>query len=76
MSPTPRPPKPPLFTTKLFSTKSWGPGHVVGAGILAVGMYAVVKAFVGRGQAEADRTRSSLAQTATVNVRGQYGRTS
>lgn len=79
----PPPPKHPMFTTKFFSTKSWSPGHVVGAGILAVGMYAVVKTFVTRAQEASARrgpagpplppgTDTALAQT--ENGRGQYGR--
>ena len=70
-----RPPKPPLFTRKFFATESFGPGHVVGAGVLAVGLYAVVKAFATRSQGLTQPTQPSgitaLAQTA--NVRGQYG---
>jgi hypothetical protein len=82
----PPPPKYPLFTTKFFSTKSFGPGHLVGAGILVVGVVGISKLFIARGQEEAERTRQ-LAQSprpprrpedepkvAQANVRGQYGR--
>lgn len=80
-----RPPDPkhPMFTTKFFSTKSWGPGHIVGAGILAVGTYAVAKLFIARGQEEAERARArqhpsgspEVAQTGQPeNARGQYGK--
>jgi len=80
--PRPPPPKYPTFTTKFFSTKSWGPGHLVGAGILVVGMYAVVKTFVSRAQAATARrpagpppppgADTALAQT--ENQRGEYGK--
>jgi hypothetical protein len=85
--PRPPPPKQPLFTTKFFSTKSFGPGHIVGAGILVLGLVGLSKIFVARGQEEADRVRrltqpsplarrpeedSKLAQG--DNERGQYGK--
>lgn len=79
-------PKPPLFTKKFFSTKSFGPGHIVGAGILVLGIGGLVKFFISRGQAEAERARR-LAQPSkpptepdepkvaqAKNERGQYGR--
>ena len=85
--PRPPPPKHPLFTTKFFSTKSFGPGHIVGAGILVLGLVGLSKLFVSRGQEEAERARR-LAQPSpssrrpeedpklaqTENERGQYGR--
>jgi hypothetical protein len=81
------PPKHPLFTRDFFSTKSFGPGHVVGAGILVLGLVGLTKLFVARGQEEAGRSReparprwpvdaAKLAQTdnaQTDNARGEYG---
>ena len=86
--PPPRrpPPKYPLFTKDPFSTKSFGPGHLVGAGILVLGLVGLSKLFIARGREEADRARSlaqppppprrpedesKLAQT--HGVRGHYG---
>lgn len=86
--PSPRPPEPkhPLFTKKFFSTKSFGPGHIVGAGILVLGIGGLAKFFISRGHAEAERTRR-LAQPSkpptgpdepkvaqAANERGQYGK--
>jgi len=75
----------PLFTKKFFSTKSFGPGHIVGAGILVLGIGGLAKFFISRGQAEAERARkfaqssrptglneSKVAQA--KNERGQYGK--
>jgi hypothetical protein len=53
----PSPPKQPLFTTKFFSTKSFGPGHIVGAGILVVGVVGLSKLFIARGEDERERAR-------------------
>ena len=65
--------------------KSFGPGHLVGAGVLVFGLYGLTKFFSAR---EAERTRGlaeqprlprrpedepKLAQAA--NQRGQYGKT-
>jgi hypothetical protein len=86
--PRPPPPKAPLFTTDFFSTKSFGPGHLVGAGVLAVGIVGLAKFFIKRGREQAEQTREFLAQqprpasplpdVATVaqteNQRGQYGK--
>lgn len=57
--PPPRPPpsKAPLFTADPFSTKSFGPGHLVGAGVLVFSLYGLTKYFIGRG-----RERAYLAQ--------------
>jgi len=78
-SPRPPPPKHPLFTTDPFSTKSFGPGHLVGAGALVLGIYGLTKFFINRGQAQAaercslaeQRLQSQGAQAA--NQRGEYG---
>lgn len=84
--PRPPPPKHPLFTTKFFSTKSFGPGHIVGAGILVLGLAGLSKLFVTRDHEEAARARRlpqpfpsrrpeedpELAQV--KNERGQYGK--
>ena len=87
--PPPRPPSPkhPLFTTKFFSTKSFGPGHLVGAAALVFGVVGITKLFVDHGREEADRERqralpsrpltadTTRVQPATnENARGQYGR--
>lgn len=89
--PPPRPPTPkhPLLTTSWTSTKSFGPGHLVGAGILVLGIYGLTKFVVARGQAEAERTRRLAEQpqpprrpgrpedepalAQAENERGQYG---
>jgi hypothetical protein len=83
----PPPPKHPLFTTKFFSTKSFGPGHLFGAGVLVFGLVGISKFFIARGKEEAERSRRlarpspptrrpeedpQLAQV--ENARGQYGR--
>jgi len=77
-APPARPPSPkaPLFTTKLHSTKSFSPGHLLGAGILVVGIAGLTKFFVARGRALAERTQvapqpSNLAQA--ESTRGEYG---
>lgn len=51
--PRPPPPKYPLFTTDFFSTKSFGPGHLVGAVVLFGGLFGVVKYVI----AQADESR-------------------
>ena len=87
--PPPRPPspKPPLFTKRFFSTKSFGPGHLVGAGILALGAIGLTK-FIRRSREEAEQARQFLAPSArpagpppdepklakVENARGQYGK--
>lgn len=60
--PRPPPPKYPLFTTDFFSTKSFGPGHIVGAVVLIGGLFGVAKYFIARGQAQAEETRRYWAQ--------------
>jgi hypothetical protein len=77
----PRPPRYPLFTTKVFSTKSFGPGHLVGAGILVVGIGTITKLLIARAPGRADGARPrgasgpggapALAQV--TRSRGQYG---
>lgn len=65
--PMPRAPEPkyPLFTRDVFSTKSFGPGHIIGGVLLAGGLYVAIKALVERGRArQVERTQ---------NARGQYG---
>lgn len=71
--PPPRPPSPkhPLFTRKVFSTKSFGPGHVIGASILVFGLVGITKFFIGRSKDEAAKA-PRLAQD--DNTRGQYGK--
>ena len=58
--PRPPPPKYPLFTTDFFSTKSFGPGHLVGAVVLVGSLVGIAKFFIARGQAEAEAERSRL----------------
>lgn len=82
----PPPPKHPRFTADFFSTKSFGPGHVVGAVVLFGGLVGLTKFFITRGQAEADAERARLAQRPLTrpamdsdvaqagNQRGQYGK--
>ena len=78
----PPPPKHPLFTRKFFSTKSFGPGHLVGAATLAFGLFAIGKVAISRSQAERDRAlraaRSSRQrdERTPTHERGQYGRPS
>lgn len=88
-SPQPPPPKYPLFTTDPFSTKSFGPGHIIGAGVLLFGLYGLTKFFVARGRAQAEETRRLADQgrppprrpeddepqlAQAQNQRGQYGK--
>lgn len=54
-----------------FSTKSFVPGHVVGAAAILFGTIALAKAFIERHEAET-RERSMTVQQA--NARGKYGR--
>lgn len=74
------PPKHPLFTKDFFSTKSFGPGHLVGAGILVFGIVGISKLFIARGQEKAERFRAprvpdrAPALATVENDRGQYGR--
>lgn len=50
----------PLFTTNLFSTKSFGPGHVVGAAVLVLGTYALARGAIRRTRrAEGARERGN-----------------
>jgi hypothetical protein len=87
--PRPRAPKHPLFTTDFFSTKSFGPGQIVGAGILVFGIVGLAKLFIWRGHAEAEaegayrlaqspgrprRSEDDPKLAQTDNARGQYGR--
>jgi len=77
----PPPPKYPLFTADPSSTTSFGPGHLVGAGVLVLGLYGLTKFFIARGRAQAEETRRlarwpedepKIAQA--ENERGQYGK--
>ena len=52
--PRPPPPKYPLFTKDVLSTKSFGPGHIVGAVGLIGGLFVLTRYFVRRGQAQAE----------------------
>jgi hypothetical protein len=81
----PRPQKPPkkapLFTTKFQSTKSFSPGHLVGAGILVAGVVGIAKLFIDHGKAVAEETRRQAeglpphpAVAQADNPRGHYGR--
>ena len=83
----PPPPKAPLFTTDPFSTKSFGPGHLVGAGVLAFALYGMTKLIIARGQAQAEETRRLAQQrppprrpeddpqlAEAGNQRGEYGK--
>jgi hypothetical protein len=75
--------KHPLFTKKFFSTKSFGPGHIFGAGILVLGIGGLATYFIKRGRAEAEAARAQLTKrrptgpdepkVARTNARGQYG---
>lgn len=80
--PRPPPPKYPTFTKDFSSTTSFGPGHLVGVGLLALGVFGLAK-FIQRSREEAEQTRQSLAQPPRpagplleepklANVRGQY----
>jgi hypothetical protein len=68
------------FTLKPFSTKAFGPGHLVGAGILVFGTIAITKAFIAQAKAETERARRATRPSATddqtvtrsTNERGQY----
>ncbi len=62
--------KHPLFTRRVFSTKSFGPGHVLGAGILVFGTAAIAKLFIARGRVEA---REAHGSQRAANARGEYG---
>jgi hypothetical protein len=86
--PRPPPPKPPLFTKDFFSTTSFGPGQLVGAGVLVFALYGITKFVIARGRAQAEETRrladqgrppprrpedeTQLAQA--PNQRGEYGK--
>ena len=86
-APRPPPPKHPLFTTNLLSTKSFGPGHLVGAGVLALALYGMTKFFIARGQSQAEDKKRRLADQhlpsrpedapqvlQAQNQRGEYGK--
>jgi hypothetical protein len=82
-SPRPPTPKHPLFTSKFFSTKSFGPGHIVGAGILVLGVVGLSKLFIIHSHAESARRLAGRSPTRPEdepkvsqieNARGQYGR--
>lgn len=64
--PRPPPPKYPLFTKDVFSTKSFGPGHIVGAAGLIGGLFVLTLYFVRRGQAQADEFRQQQATAKPV----------
>lgn len=70
--------KVPIFSSKFQTTKSFSPGHVVGAGVLALGVLGVTKLFIDRGHAEIDRQRhlgGPGPQLASApNARGEYGK--
>lgn len=85
-TPPPRrepPPKHPLFTVNPLSTKSFSPGHVVGLGILVLGVVGITKILIARGKEDAARNAglaspswrpiddTQLAQA--DNPRGSYG---
>lgn len=48
-------PKYPLFTSDFFSTKSFGPGHLFGAAVLAGTLYGTIKYLVHRSRDEQAR---------------------
>jgi hypothetical protein len=52
------------------STKSFGPGHVVGAGILVLGAFALVRGVVAHYESE---LREWKRLGGSRNERGQYG---
>lgn len=62
--PPPRPPplKHPLFTKDMFSTTSFGPGHIVGVVGLVGGLFVLTRYFVRRGQAQAEEFRQAMAK--------------
>jgi hypothetical protein len=67
-------PKHPWFTIDPLSTKSFGPGHVVGAGIIVFGTIVLAKGLIAR-HAAAVAARSPAGRVVlTENDRGQYGR--
>lgn len=80
----PPPPKHPLFTTDVMSTKSFGPGHILGAGILVGGLFLVTRHFVRKSQAATGRLDDARTvppgppveepKVASFNQRGQYGK--
>jgi hypothetical protein len=55
--PRPPPPKHPVFTKDFFSTKSFGPGHLVGAVVLFGGLFGITKIIIDRSRAQADESR-------------------
>jgi hypothetical protein len=57
--PRPPPPKHPLFTKDVFSTTSFGPGHLVGAAGLIGGLFVLTRYFVRRGQAQAEEFQAT-----------------
>jgi hypothetical protein len=60
--PRPPPPKYPLFTKDVFSTTSFGPGHIVGAAGLVGGLFLLARYFVQKGQAQAAEFQQALAR--------------
>jgi hypothetical protein len=68
-------PKYPLFTRDFFSTKSFGPGHLVGAGALVFGLVGLAKLFIGLGREQAERAsrlaRPSVPPVKIENARGR-----
>ena len=60
--PRPPPPKHPTFTRDFFSTKSFGPGHLVGAGILVFGVVGLTKYFIKRGREQAEQNLAQQRQ--------------
>lgn len=81
-SPRPPPPKYPLFTTDFFSTKSFGPGHLVGAVVLVGGLFGVTKFIIARSDAarrlaqpqSPRRSEDEPNRGQVENARGQYGK--
>jgi hypothetical protein len=60
----------PWFTLNPLSTKAFGPGHVIGAGILVFGTIAVAKGLIAH---HAAKIREQSARRVAENDRGQYG---
>jgi len=66
----------PLFSTEFQTTKSFSPGHVVGAGILVFGVVGITKLFVDRAKADSARQLGvGDGAVAEANARGVYRKT-
>ena len=74
----PPPPKYPLITKDVFSTTSFGPGHLIGAGVLVLGIVGLTKLFIKRGREQAEQASLPPSQDPRLakaeNARGQYGK--